>query len=40
MKALEYHGHGMKVLEDKPKPILKELTDDVVKITRSTVYSK
>jgi alcohol dehydrogenase len=37
MKALVYHGHGKRALEDKPKPIVKEPTDAIVKITRTTI---
>jgi len=37
MKALVYHGPGKRALEDKSKPIVKEPTDAVVKITRTTI---
>ena len=37
MKALVYHGPGKRALEDKPKPKVKEPTDAVVKITRTTI---
>jgi alcohol dehydrogenase len=37
MKALVYHGPGKRALEDKPKPTVKEPTDAVVKITRTTI---
>jgi alcohol dehydrogenase len=37
MKALLYHGPGKRALEDKPKPTVKEPTDAVVKITRTTI---
>lgn len=37
MKALMYHGPGKKMLEDRPKPTLKEPTDAVVRITRTTI---
>ncbi len=37
MKALVYHGPGKMALEDKPKPTVKEPTDAVVKITRTTI---
>ena len=37
MKALVYHGPGKRSLEDKQKPIVKELTDDFVNINRTTV---
>lgn len=37
MKALVYHGPGKKAWEEKPKPIVKEPTDVVVKITKTTI---
>jgi alcohol dehydrogenase len=37
LKALVYHGPGKRALEDKPKPTVKEPTDAVVKITRTTI---
>ncbi|MGD1045128.1 MAG: zinc-dependent alcohol dehydrogenase family protein [Bacteroidota bacterium] len=37
MKALVYHSPGNRLLEDKPKPTVKEPTDAVVKITRTTI---
>jgi alcohol dehydrogenase len=37
MKALVYHGPGKKALEDKPKPTLKEPTDAIVKVLRTTI---
>jgi alcohol dehydrogenase len=37
MKALIYHCPGKRALEDKPKPTVKEPTDAVVKITRTTI---
>jgi len=37
MKALVYHGPGKRSLEDKPKPTVKEPTDAIVKITRTTI---
>jgi alcohol dehydrogenase len=37
MKALVYHGPGKKAWEDKPKPILQNPTDAIVKITRTTI---
>jgi alcohol dehydrogenase len=37
MKALVYHGPGKKAWEDKPKPILKDPTDAIVKITKTTI---
>ena len=37
MKALIYHGPGKKTLEDKAKPAIKDQTDAIVKITRTTI---
>ncbi|MDB5023416.1 MAG: yjmD, partial [Mucilaginibacter sp.] len=37
MKALVYHGPGKKSWEEKPKPELKETTDAVVKILKTTI---
>lgn len=37
MKALVYHGPGKKSWEEKPKPIIKEATDAVVKILKTTI---
>jgi alcohol dehydrogenase len=37
MKALVYHGPGKKAWEDKPKPALKEITDAIVKILKTTI---
>ncbi len=37
MKALVYHGPGKKSWEEKPKPELKESTDAVVKILKTTI---
>jgi alcohol dehydrogenase len=37
MKALVYHGPGKKQLEDMPKPPLREATDAVVRMTKSTI---
>jgi alcohol dehydrogenase len=37
MKALVYHGPGKMVLEDKPKPRLKETSDVIVRITHTTM---
>jgi alcohol dehydrogenase len=39
MKALVYHGPGKRALEDKPKPVVKEQTDAIVKITCTTMKS-
>jgi alcohol dehydrogenase len=37
MKALVYHGPGKKAFEDHPKPEIKDPTDAIVKITRTTI---
>src|SRR5271170_6102923 len=37
MKALVYHGPGKKLWEEKPKPVIKEPTDAVVKILKTTI---
>jgi alcohol dehydrogenase len=37
MKALVYHGAGKKAVEDKPRPIIQEQTDALVRITRTTI---
>lgn len=37
MKALVYHGPGKKTLEDVPKPALKEASDALVRITKTTL---
>jgi alcohol dehydrogenase len=37
MKALVYHGPGKKAWEEKPKPTIKESTDAVVKILKTTI---
>lgn len=37
MKALVYHGPGSKNLEDMPKPTLKEASDVLVQITKTTI---
>jgi alcohol dehydrogenase len=37
MKALVYHGPGRKQLEDMPKPSLREATDAVVRIAKTTI---
>ena len=37
MKALVYHGPGKKQLEEMPKPKLREATDAVVRMTRTTI---
>ena len=37
MKALVYHGPGKKKLEDVPKPALREATDVVVRMAKTTI---
>jgi alcohol dehydrogenase len=37
MKALVYHGPGKKQLENKPKPALRDATDAVVRISKTTL---
>ena len=37
MKALVYHGPGKKSWEEKPKPVIKEPTDAIVKILKTTI---
>ncbi len=37
MKALVYHGPGNKAWEEKPKPVLLEATDAIVKIYKTTI---
>jgi alcohol dehydrogenase len=37
MKALVYHGAGKRAWEEKPKPAIKEPTDAIVKITKTTI---
>jgi alcohol dehydrogenase len=37
MKALVYHGPGKKAWEEKPKPVITEQTDAVVKILKTTI---
>jgi alcohol dehydrogenase len=37
MKALVYQGPGKKSWEEKPKPVLVEQTDVVVKILKTTI---
>ncbi len=37
MKALVYHGPGRKSVEDRPKPEIREATDAIVKITKTTI---
>lgn len=37
MKALVYHGPGSKALEDRPKPVLKEPDDAIVRVVKTTI---
>jgi len=37
MKALVYHGPGKKAWEEKPKPVIKEPTDALVKILKTSI---
>lgn len=37
MQALVYKGPGLKVLEDRPKPMIQAPTDALVRITRTTI---
>jgi alcohol dehydrogenase len=37
MKALVYHGPGKKNWEEKPKPVIKEATDAIVRILKTTI---
>lgn len=37
MKALVYHGPGKKAWEDRPRPALKEPTDAIVKVVKTTI---
>lgn len=37
MNALVYHGAGKKALQDMPKPALKEASDAIVRITKTTI---
>jgi alcohol dehydrogenase len=37
MLALVYHGPGLKSLDDRPKPIIAQATDAIVRVTRTTI---
>jgi alcohol dehydrogenase len=37
MKALVFHGPGNRSFEEKPMPIIKEATDAIVRITKTTI---
>jgi alcohol dehydrogenase len=38
MKALIYHGPGKKDFAEAPKPVLRDATDAIVRITKTTLY--
>lgn len=37
MKALVYHGPGIRSYEEKPMPVIKESTDAIVRVTKTTI---
>jgi len=37
MKALVFHGAGQRAWEEKPRPVIQEATDAIVKITTATI---
>jgi len=37
MKALVYHGPGKESWEEKPKPVITEPTDAVLKVQKTTI---
>jgi alcohol dehydrogenase len=37
MKALVYHGPGKRNWEEKPKPTIKNPTDAIIRITKTTI---
>jgi len=37
MKALVYHGPGKRGWEEKPKPTIKNSTDVIIRITKTTI---
>jgi len=37
MKALVYHGPGKRSWEEKPKPVIKDSSDAIVRMTRTTI---
>jgi len=37
MKALVYHGADKRAWKEKPKPVIKDSTDAIVKITKTTI---
>lgn len=37
MKALVFHGPGIRAWEDRPKPTIIEATDAIIRITTTTI---
>ena len=37
MKALVYDGPGLKSLQERPKPVIQEPGDAVVKVSKTTI---
>jgi alcohol dehydrogenase len=37
VKALVYHGPGKRTWEEKPKPVIKNSTDAIIRITKTTI---
>ena len=37
MKALVFHGAGRRAWEEKPRPVIQEATDAIVRITTTTI---
>jgi len=37
MNALVYHGPSKSAWEEKPKPVIKDSTDAIIKITKTTI---
>ena len=37
MKALVYHGVGTRAWEDKPRPVIRDATDAIVRISTATI---
>jgi len=37
MKALVYHGPGKMSFDDRPKPVLRDATDAIVRISKTTI---
>ena len=40
MKALVYRGPGKQQLEEMPKPVLRESTDALVRMTKTTICGR